>query len=131
MHLFDQLYIEPDFREKEVEEIHDIIDDALEDFKAHAKRDFSSPTDSLEVSIGGRNMDYPRIQVTKGVMNIEACVYHFFGVEPLDGVSVLSRSRADEFFNGYVEQAVEEIARRVERHQLTVYLPLHPPERCD
>ena len=76
-------------------------------------------------------MNYPRIQVTKGVMNIEACVYHFFGVEPLDGFSVVSRPKADEFFNGYVELAVEEIARRVERHQLTVCLPPHPPERRD
>jgi len=103
MHLYEQLYIERDFREKDVEEIHDIVDDGLKDFQEHAKPDFSLPTDSLEVTIGGRHMSYPRIQITKGVMNIEA-------------------SKADEFFNGYVEQAVEEIARRVERHQLTIII---------
>lgn len=63
-------FIECEFQE----DIDDIIDDALKDFREYSKMNFSSPTDPLKVTIGGRRMNYPRLHVLRGVMEIERYV---------------------------------------------------------
>lgn len=78
MHLYEQLFMEPDIHDLDVEDVHEIVDDGLNDFREDGKQNFSSPTDSLKVKIGGRRMDHPKIQVTRGVMNIEPCARSIF-----------------------------------------------------
>jgi len=103
MHLYEQLSTEPEFQKMGVEYVHDTVNDGLKDFQENGKQNFLEPTDSLKVTIGGRRMNYPELRIIKGIMNIEA-------------------SKADTFFSGYVDQAVDEVARRVERHQLTIII---------
>jgi hypothetical protein len=73
MHLYEQLFIESDFRVRGPEYVHDIVDDGLKHFQDSGKQKFSSPTDSLEIKIGGRRMNYPNLRITKGVMDIQRC----------------------------------------------------------
>ena len=75
MHLYDQLFTEPYFREQDMEYIHGIVSDGLKDFQENGKQSFSLPTDSLNVSLGEWRMHFPRLQFDKGVMSIEACAY--------------------------------------------------------
>ena len=80
LHLYEQLYTEPDLRDGGAESVHEMVDDGLEHFQAFGKRKFTFSTDSLEVTIGVRRMNYPNFRVTKGVMNIPRCayIYHSF-----------------------------------------------------
>ena len=136
MYLYEQLFIESYFgqlQQEDMESVHDIIDDGLKDFQGNGKQSFALPTDSLEVTIGGRRMNYPRLQITRGVMNIEACASVIFAicVNLVDRFSVLPRPTGNQFFGTFVEQAVEEVARRVERFNLTACLPpLVAERRC-
>jgi hypothetical protein len=86
IHLYEQMFIEPELRELDVEDIHDIVDDGLNDFRDDGKQNFSSPTDSLKVKIGGRRMDYPRLQIIRGVMNIEPCACFILRVKLVDNI---------------------------------------------
>jgi hypothetical protein len=72
MHLYEQLVTEPEFQEMDMEQVHDIVDDGLKDFQENGKQNFSLPTDSLKVDIRKRRMSYPKLQITKGIMKIEA-----------------------------------------------------------
>ena len=72
MHLYEQLYTEPDFMESDTESLlHDIVNDGLNDFRENAKWQFSLPTDTLNITLGGRTMNYPMLPITRGVMRIE------------------------------------------------------------
>jgi len=103
MHIYDQLYTQSDIRDQGVQYAHDIVDDGLKHFKDFGKCRFSSPTDSLEVRFGRRRMNHPSLNITRGVMNIPGPI-------------------ADTFFREFVEQAVEEVARRVEKHRLNIII---------
>ena len=70
MHLYEQLYTEDDFQDDDTNYLHDIVNDGRKDFQNHAMLKFSSPSDSLSVRLGGRKMNYPAINLTRGVMNI-------------------------------------------------------------
>ena len=71
MYLYKQLYTEDDFQENNTNYLsYDIVNYGLKDFQNYGKRKFSSPSDSLSVRIGGRRMNYPGINLTRGVMNI-------------------------------------------------------------
>ena len=72
MHLYEQLVTEPEFKEMGMERVHDIVDDGLKDFQENGKQNFLLPTDSLKVDIRKRRMSYPKLQITKGIMTIEA-----------------------------------------------------------
>ena len=72
MYLYEQLFTESKFQEMDMEEVHDIVYEGLRDFQENGKQRFSSPTDSLKVAVGGRRMSYPKLQITEGIMNIEA-----------------------------------------------------------
>ena len=70
MHLYEQLYTEDDFQEDDANYVHDVVNDGRKDFQNYGKRRFSSPSDSLPVRVGGRRMNYPAINLARGVMNI-------------------------------------------------------------
>ena len=128
MYLYEQFFIESYFgqlQQQDMEFVHDIVDDGLKDFQGNGKQSFELPTDPLEVTVGGRSMNYPRLQITRGLMNIEACAVFIFAicVNLVDGLSVLPRPTGNQFFATFVEQAVDEVTRRVERANLTVCLP--------
>lgn len=78
MHLYDQLFTEPYFRKQDMGYIHGIVSEGLKDFQENGKQSFSLPTDPLNVSLGEWHMHFPGLQVDRGVMNIEACVYFIF-----------------------------------------------------
>lgn len=126
MHPYDQLVTERDLRGQDANGIHDIVDDALRDFRESGKMEFSRSTDPLNITIGGRRMDYPGIQVCRGVMKIERYAgfilvsqicrrcFHQFD---------LFSSKADTFFRDVVQPSVDEIARQVEKYQTRVRIP--------
>ena len=72
-YLYEQLSTEIDFREQKMGYLQNIVDDGLKNFRDYGKQVFSSPTDSLNLDIGGRRMNYPRLQINKGIMTIDAC----------------------------------------------------------
>ena len=70
MHLYEQLYTEDDFQDDDTNYVNHIVEDGRKDFQNYGKRRFLSPNDSLSVRLGGRRMNYPAINLTRGVMNI-------------------------------------------------------------
>ena len=72
-YLYEQLSTEAEFLEQDMGYIQEIVDDGLKDFRDYGKQVFSSPADSLELVIGGRTMNYPRLQIKRGIMTIDAC----------------------------------------------------------
>ena len=71
MHLYKQLRTAPRLMEHDLEFLDDIVDDGLNDFRENARWEFSLPTDTLDIKLGGRTMNYPTLQITRGVMRIE------------------------------------------------------------
>ena len=58
MHLYEQLYTATDLTKSSLELLHDIVDDSLNDFRENAKWQFSLPTDTLNITLGGPTMNY-------------------------------------------------------------------------
>lgn len=102
LHLYEQLFTEPDLRELDVEDMHEMVDDGLADFRGDGKLKFSSPTDHLEVKIGGPMMNYPRIQISRGVMRIERYARFIPGLKLADDtlINFICAVRRQIYFSG-------------------------------